>query len=134
MAFDPSAKYTIEDSAVLHLTDPVNDVKIYASEDESAPVTITVASTASKPYRQAVSAMQNRAMKRGNKKPSAEQQKEEGIDLLVACCLSSTNLEHNGDLVQTEAQFRDLLNDNSVSWIKQQVDAFLSSIENFIKK
>lgn len=129
----------IQESTVLHVAHPANGEKLYIDADGNMtldktdkPITITVASTSSKAYRGAVNAMHNRTIKRGNKKLTAEQQKEEGVELLVACCISAANLTYNGEKVKTEADFRDLLSDDKMSWLKAQVDEALSNVENFI--
>ncbi len=130
-SFDLSA-LAIQESTVVHLTHPATDEKLYADEARTQPVTVTVASTSSRAYRQAVNAMNNRTLKRGNKKPSAETQKEEGIELLTACCISSENLVLNGESVDSSADFRALLSNDSYSWIKAQIDEALGNVELFI--
>lgn len=122
----------IQESTVVHLTHPATDAKLYADAAGKEAITITVASTSSRAYRQAVNAMNNRALKRGNKKATAEQQRDEGIELLTACCISSENLVHNGSPVNTDAAFRALLGDDKFSWIKNQVDEALGNVELFI--
>lgn len=129
--FDLSALAIVE-STVVHLTHPATDEKLYFDEARTQPVTITVASTSSRAYRQAVNAMNNRTLKRGSKKPSSETQREEGIELLTACCLSAENLVLNGSPVKTEADFRALLANDSYSWIKGQIDEALGNVELFI--
>ncbi len=76
--------------------------------------------------------MQNRMIKRGNKKPTPEQQREEGIELLTAVCFSAENLNYKGEAVKTEAQFRELLSDDKMSWVKGQIDEALGNVELFI--
>lgn len=131
MTFD-IASLGIQESTVVQLVHPATDEKLFADKERKKAITITVLSTASRAYRQAVNAMHNRALKRGNKKATAEQQKEEGIELLVACCQSSENLVYNGAPVKDEADFRALLSDDKMSWIKSQVDEALGSVELFI--
>jgi hypothetical protein len=123
---------SIKESTVIHLTHPATGEKLYADDKNKEPVTVTVASTSSRDYRVAVNAMHNRAIKRGNKKLTAEQQKEESIELLVACCLDSENLSVGGEPVKTDAAFRELLADDHLSWIKQQIDEALGTVELFI--
>lgn len=123
---------SISESAIIHLTHPATGEKLYADEKQKQPVTVTVASTSSREYRLAVNAMHNRAIKRGNKKLTAEQQKEESVELLVACCLDSENLAVGGEAVKTDAGFRELLGDDALSWIKQQIDEALGTVELFI--
>lgn len=133
MTFDIS-NLAIQDSTVVHLVHPATEEKLYADKDQKEAITITVASTASRAYRQAVAAMQNRRIKRGNKKDTAEQQKEEGIELLTSCCITSDNLKYKGHAVKTESEFRELLSDDGMSWVKNQVDEALGNVELFIKQ
>ena len=126
------ASLSIQESTVLHLTHPATGEKLYADKDQKQPITITVASTSSRAYRSAVNAMNNRTLKRGNKKITAEQQKEEGIELLTACCVTSENLSYNGEPVKDDAAFRALLSDDKMSWVKNQVDETLGNVELFI--
>ena len=122
----------IQDSTVLHLTHPASGDKLFADKAEKQAITVTLASTSSRAYRSAVNAMHNRTIKRGSKKLTAEQQKEEGVELLVACCISSDNLVFNGSAVKSEAEFRTLLTDDKMSWVKHQIDEALGNVENFI--
>ena len=126
------ASLAIQESTVLHLTHPATGEKLYADKDGKEAITVTVASTSSRAYRSAVSAMHNRTLKRGNKKQSAEAQKEEGIELLTSCCVTSDNLVYNGAPVKTSADFRALLSDDKMSWVKSQVDETLGNVELFI--
>lgn len=129
--FDVSS-LAIQESTVLHLLHPATEEKLYADKEEKEPITVTVASTSSRAYRQAVAAMHNRTLKRGTKKATAEQQKEEGIALLVACCMDSANLSYKGKAVKDEQDFRALLSDDGMSWIKNQIDECLGNVELFI--
>lgn len=131
MTFDITS-LSIQDSTVVHLTHPATEEKLYADKEQKKAITVTIASTASREYRQAVNAMHNRTLKRGNKKASAEIQKEEGIELLVACCKTSENLVYNGTPVKDEADFRALLSDDKMSWIKNQIDESLGNVELFL--
>lgn len=124
---------SIQESTVIHLTHPASGEKLYADDTGNSPITVTIASTSSRAYRTAVTAMQNRTLKRGKKPATAEQQKEEGIELLVACCITSENLQYNGEAVKTESQFRALLSDDKLSWIKTQIDESLGNVELFIE-
>lgn len=134
--FDVKA-LAIKESTVLHLTNPFTDEKLFVNDKGELdakgknPVTVTVASKGSREYRLAVNALINRGIKRGNKKLTAEQQRDEGIELLVACCLDSENLSYDGEDVKTDAQFRAMLADDSVSFIKDQIDEALGTIELF---
>jgi hypothetical protein len=134
--FDVKA-LAIKESTVLHLKNPFTDELLFVNDKGELdakgnnPVTVTIASTGSREYRLAVNAMINRGIKRGNKKLNADEQKAEGIELLVACCLDSENLSYEGEPVKTDAQFRAMLSDDSISFIKSQIDEALGTIELF---
>ncbi len=127
----------IKESTVLHLKNPFTEDPLFVNDKGELdakgkhPVTVTVASTGSREYRIAVNAMINRGIKRGNKKLNAEEQKAEGIELLVACCLDSENLTYEGQPVKSDATFRAMLGDDTISFIKQQIDEALGTIELF---
>ena len=134
--FDVKA-LAIKESTVLSLVNPFTGATLFVNDagelDDlgTNPVTVTVASTGSRQYRLAVNAMINRGIKRGTKKLTAEEQKQEGIELLVACCLDSENLSYDGEPVKSDAQFRAMLGDDTISFIKQQIDEALGTIELF---
>lgn len=127
------------DTFALHLVHPVTQDKLYVKakdgqDDETKPVTISLYGTASKQYRNAVTAMQNRQLRRQAKKdkPSAEVIREESVSLLVACAATSTNLAHNGKPVIDSEGFRALFSDPTLSWVKDQVDEALGDTANFL--
>lgn len=119
----------------LELRDPRTDEVLYASEDKSdeSKVVIGLHGTASKQYRNQITAIQQRTLKRGKKPASPEVMREEGVELLVACSAYSKNLELDGEPVQTAAQFRKLYSDVRFSWLKDQVDGALGEVSNFLK-
>ena len=127
----------IKESTVLHLKNPFTEDLLFVNDKGELdakgknPVTVTLASTGSREYRIAVNAMINRSIKRGNKKLNAEEQKAEGIELLVAVCLDSENLAYNNEPVKSDSQFRAMLGDDAISFIKQQIDEALGTIELF---
>lgn len=133
MTFDIST-LGIQESTVVHLTHPATDEKLYADKEQKKAITITIASTSSREYRSAVTAMHNRNLKRekSKQKITAETQKEEGIELLTAVCLDSDNLVYNGEAVKSESDFRALLSDDKMSWVKTQIDSALGDVELFI--
>jgi hypothetical protein len=121
----------IKDSAFCQLKHPATDELLFLDEEKTQPVGVDVYSTSSKEYRNALTAMQNRSLKRGKKQVSAEVMREEGIDLLVACSIKGVNTESLGDL-SNDAAFRTLYNDARFSWVKDQVDAFLGDVSSFL--
>lgn len=123
----------LEDTSELHLTHPVSGEKLYADDAKKKPVVVTLYGTSSKQYRDCMTALQNRALKRGNKKATAEQLREEGTELLVACSENISNLVHNGAPVDNAEAFRSLYDNPKFSWLRDQVDAHIADTGAFLK-
>ena len=124
---------SLADTTILHLKHPVSEELLYAKPDEKGgAVTITLHGTSSKEYRNAITAMQNRSLKRGKKQATAEQMREEGVELLVACSAKASNFSYTGKPVMDAETFRTLYSDAKFSWLKEQVDAALGDTGNFL--
>jgi hypothetical protein len=117
------------DSVLVELRHPVTEELL---KDEGKAVGIWVYGTASEQYRNAVSAMQNRALKRQKGKATAEEMKEETIRLLVAVSEKGENLEYDGKPLKDAETFRSLYADPRFSWVKDQVDAAVGETANFL--
>lgn len=119
----------------LHLKHPVTGEKLYADKDEKDPVVVMLYGSASKQYRNAVTAMQTRQMRRDQKKEKANAEiiNEEGVELLVACSAGSKNLSIEGKAVTSAEDFRKLYSDPKLSWVRAQVDAAIADVGNFLK-
>ena len=135
------SKFATKDSDALHLRNPATDELLYdevANADGSVtklPVEIVVNGPSSPAYRNAITAMQNRMIKRGKQKQSAEAMREEGIDLLVACSVKANNLVlPDGSPIDNDAAFKKLYSDPQFGWLKDQVDAGLGDVSNFLGK
>jgi hypothetical protein len=122
----------LRDTTALKLRHPVTDEVL--ADDEGNEVIVHLYGPASKQYRNTIAAMQNRAIKRGGKKATAQELRDEAINLLVACSDRIDNLEYNGKPVDTEAAFRTLYSDPSMEWIKGQVDAALGDVAAFLEQ
>jgi hypothetical protein len=125
---------SMKDTVELQLRHPVSDELLFADEDKSAPVAIVLYGTSSKQYRNAITAMQNRSLKRGKKQVSAEVMREEGVELLVACSEKALNLSYKDAPVDHDDAFRELYSDPTFSWLKDQVDTALGDISNFLNQ
>lgn len=123
----------VPETTELHLVHPVTQELLYADADQKEAVVIVLYGQSSRKYRAAVSAMQNRALKRGKKQLTAEQMQDEGVELLVACSDKALNLELDGKPVDNPEQFRKLYSDPKFSWVREQVDSALAEISNFLK-
>ena len=127
----------LKDTVDLQLRHPVTDEPLVTADGK--PVGIVLYGTASKQYRNAVTAMQNRALKRSQRAgkkdsaPTAEEMREESVRLLVACSEKAFNLEYKGAPLDNAEAFRSLYNDAAFSWIKDQVDAALGDVSNFLE-
>lgn len=123
----------LSDTTTLQLKHPVSEEILYADKDKTEAVAIVLFGTGSRQYRNAITAMQNRALKRGKKQATAEQMRDEGIELLVACSEKAINFSYAGKPVNDEAAFRSLYGDAKFGWLKEQVDAALGDTANFLQ-
>lgn len=132
--FDLSTLALKSEATDVQLRHPVTDDLLWDNpEAQEGPVVISVYGPGSKPHRDAITAMQNKALKRGKKAVlTAEQLKQEGIDLLVACSAGSKNFQYNGQAVESPAQFRSLYADPAFSWLKEQIDSAIGDVSNFL--
>ena len=121
------------DTALVQLRHPVTDEFLFADDEKTQPVQIEIYGTSSKQYRSALTAMQNTRLKRGKKVMSAEQIRDESIDLLVTCSIRGINLDYKGKPLEGEA-FRALYSDNSYDWLKDQVDEAIGDAQTFLGK
>lgn len=133
MAFNLKTRALKKDTFPLQLRDPLDDTPL-VDPDTGKPVIIHVFGTASKEYRDAVRAMQGRQLKRGNKKATVAEIQEEGVELLVAVSESAENLELDGGPVGSPASFRTLYSSPEYSWVREQVDAAVGDITNFLSQ
>lgn len=122
----------LKDTTELTLRHPVTDESL-ADSDGNA-VGIILYGTSSKQYRNAITAMQNRALKRGKKQASAELLREESVKLLVACSEKGVNLAYKGKPVDTPEAFEALYSDPAYSWLKDQVDTALGDVSAFLEQ
>jgi hypothetical protein len=123
----------LKDTFQLQLKHPVTDELLWADKDQTLPVAVMIYGTSSKQYRNALTAMQNRSLKRGKKPLTAEQMRDEGVSLLVACSDSALNFKYKGAEVDTPEAFDSLYKDPQFSWLKDQVDAALGDVANFLE-
>lgn len=119
----------LKDTTQLQLRHPVSDEPLF---DGDKIVGIELYGTSSKQYRNAITAMQNRQLRRGKKQVNAETLKEESVSLLVACSASGVNLTYQDAALDNEDAFRALYSDPKFSWVKDQVDAALGDPSNFL--
>lgn len=122
----------LKETTELQLRHPVTEELLWADKEQTKPVAIALYGASSKQYRNAITAMQNRQLRRGKQKVNAETLKEESVRLLVACSDSGINLEYNGAPVDSEDVFTNLYSDPKFAWVKDQVDAALGDPSNFL--
>ena len=131
MSFDLNT-LAAKDTTEFHLRHPVTDEFLYADAEKKLPVMAVLYGPSSKQYRNQITAMQNRSLKRGKKVVSAEVLRDEGIELLVACSERIDNLTFNGKPVNTDSAFRELYADAAYDWLKSQIDAALGDAASFL--
>lgn len=102
------------------------------ADDKGNAVTIDICGTSSKQYRDAITRMQQRALRRGKKNPTVAELREEGVELLVQCSDRINNLTYKNEPVDTAEAFRAIYGDPKFAWLKDQVDEFLGSTSDFL--
>lgn len=124
----------LKDTTEFQLVHPVSGEKLFADAEKKKPVMASIYGSSSKQYQTYMLAMQNRHLQAGKKVTKAELLKEEGIELLVACSISISNIElAKGVPVDNADAFRKIYSDAGWSWIKEQVDAAIGEASNFLE-
>lgn len=131
MTFDLNT-LALKETFELTLKHPATESTLFADEEQTKPLTITLQGTSSKAYRNALNALQNRQLKRNGKKATAEVMQEEAVTLLASVSVKATNFDYKGEALDNADTFRALYNDAKFSWVKTQVDEALAQIENFM--
>lgn len=132
MAFNLNSLAASTGAFELQLRHPVTDELLFADLEKTLPVSISLYGTSSKQFRSASTANQNAYIKRGKKPLTAEGVQESRIDLLVACSDKGINIEYQGQPVQGDVVFRALYSDPSFEWLKDQCDAAIGDVANFL--
>jgi len=130
--FDISTLALKTTSTEVQFRHPVTNELLWADKEKTQPVSVNLFGTASQEYRDARVAMQNRQLKRGKQKPSAEVLVEEGTTLLVATIDHFNNFAVGEWVPSNEADYRKLLNDPQYSWVREQIDEALADNERFL--
>lgn len=137
MAFNVST-LALADTFELQFRHPGTGELLFADEAQTEPVSVVLYGASSKKYRNAVAALQNRALRRQQtkEKQTAEVLREEGINLLAQVIDSFKNfsVSEDGSVPSTESEFRAVLSNASISWVKEQIDTALADQSNFLSK
>lgn len=124
-------KTAMEKGALLHLRHPVTNEPLYANGDKKKPMTIDLmgidGDTFSKIRRE-----NQRKLSKKNKSFNPEDADEQGLETLAALTKGWANLVLGGKPLEfSKGNARKLYSD--YPWIREQVNEFCSSRENFIK-
>lgn len=129
MAFNARSK-AYDETATLTLVDPETGAEI---EADGAPVTVTVYGAASNKHRKAVDALLKATNKRGKRDATLEERRQDSIDFLVALSVETSNfVDDEDEPIKTAEQFKKLYSDESVSWVRDQVQEFIGDPLNFL--
>lgn len=125
---------SMNDTATLHLVDPVTEMPLYADEAEKKPLQIKLNGRASKVYKNALSAMLKKSSNRKGKS-SFEQSVADNNGLLSEVSVEALNFDMgDGVPIKTAEQFLALYSEPSLYWVQEQVNAFLQAPESFSTK
>lgn len=132
MAFNLN-KLATKDVSTVEILDPTTELPLL--DEKGNAVTVDLFGPGSMQYRNAVNALQNRALKRGKKQMSPELLRSESIELLSSAIAgSSGNIEYNGEIVKTKDQWVELLSDSNLDWLRNQIAEAQGELENFLPK
>ncbi len=121
---------TLGHLSTLHLRHPGTDAALY--NDDKTPMTITLVGEHSEEYKAVTRRWQNEVLRKPNRKLTAEQVEERGIDLLVACTKGWQIQGEEGLMPFSPDAARDLYSDRTLGWIKSQVESHLYEASNFL--
>jgi len=121
---------TLGHLSTLHLRHPGTDALLY--NDDKTPMTITLVGEHSDEYKSVTRRWQNEVLRKPNRKLTAEQVEERGIDLLVACTKGWKIQWDEGLLPFSPEAARELYADREHAWIKNQVEAHIYEASNFL--
>lgn len=125
----------LSESTEYQLRHPVTEELLFADDAKTQPIVATIYGTSSKQHRNAITALQNKLLKRGKGKTStAESMREDGLDILVACTEGFSNLSYNDAPVDNDVAIRSLYSDPKFSWIKEQIEAAIEDTSAFLGK
>lgn len=118
------------DTSTLHLRHPVSDAPLYTSDGQ--PMTIELSGENAKEYKATTRRWQNETLRRPNRKLTAEQLEERGLELLVVST-RNWNLEgRDGPIPFSPRVAHEIYSDPSKSWIRKQVEAHVYDDANFM--
>ncbi len=133
--FDLS-QLALKDTTTLHLTHPGTGEKLYADPEQTKPLEVILRGQASKEYRAALKALQNRALARQHKKEKVKSDdlEDERLRLLVAATAGFNNLMLDGKPLDNEVAYRALYADGRYSWLRDQVDEATADYSRFLEQ
>lgn len=127
-------KKSIAESTRLHLEDPETGLKMFADDEKTKPLEISLYGKASKQYRQALSDLSRKVVARKNKVQSFETSIDDNVEILVAISIAAHNFSDDDNEINTPEAFRKLYSNPCLYWIKDQVQAALESDAAFLVK
>lgn len=128
--------FKIEDLSLAETTEmllkhPITDEVL--GEDEGKPVTFTLFGTSSAKYRVAVDKMMRKRNQRGKREPTPAEMRADSVEFLANLSVKVENMEYKGAAVDSYDAFVALYGDESLSWIRDQINATVGSVESFLK-
>lgn len=118
-----------EEGAVMPLMHPKKHIQVLGYND--VPVTITLKGADCRVFKQMQYRQQEKAFKNGRLKMSGEQLAESAIQTLAKMTVAWEGVSVNNELLPcTEANAAMIYRE--YDWIREQVDAFVNDIENYL--
>lgn len=133
MSFNPNkSKSVFQETATLNLFDPDTKEEL---EVDGKPVSITVMGQANPKYLKAVEVLRAADDKRKGRKATLAESRADSVNFLASISVSSDNLVDDSDEpVLTKEQFKELYDNDKISWIREQVSTFAGEPTSFLPK
>jgi hypothetical protein len=139
MAFDiMDTELVLEDTAEMVLINPKTGEEMYDKEKgpEEGKVVFTLVGQANPKYLKAVEAMRKankRITQNGNKDATLEEGRQVSVNFLASLSVSVENMTYGGKAIDSAEQFKELYSNEKLSWIREQVNTFLTDNKSFFK-
>lgn len=103
-------------------------------DDAGKPVTFTLYGSASREYQKAVDTLLRKKKNRGGREATLTESREDSIDFLTALTAKVDNMDYDDQPLDNTEAIKAMYADESLSWIRDAVNASVASVESFLKQ
>jgi len=103
-------------------------------DDDGKPVTFTLFGTSSREYRKAVDVLVRKKKQRGGRDANLAESRADSLEFITTLTQKIDNMDYQGQVLDNPEAIKALYSDESLSWIRDAVNAELNSVEAFLKQ